>query len=140
MGKRGPAPTPTAKLEKRGSWRAKTRNDEPEGQSVKSASPPRWISKEGKKIWKKVFPIVSNMGIMKESDITALARYCDSMARYKNAQSFIQEHGETYSTTNKFGEEVIKLYPQGNLLLKLEPILIRLEQHFGLTQIGRAHV
>ena len=75
MGKRGPQPTPTAKLANRNSWRAKTRDGEPD---VDPGTPecPQWLTGESREIWDKMTPELVNLGIMSRMDGFAFSRYC----------------------------------------------------------------
>ncbi len=76
IGKRGPQPTPTAILEKRGSWRAKTRNSEPVGVSFNCGCP-EWIDDENAiNKWKELSTLLTNLGVLQSTDNDTLARYC----------------------------------------------------------------
>lgn len=76
MGKRGPQPTPTAILEKRGSWRAKTRNSEPVGVAFDFKCP-EWLDDENAiNKWKELSTFLTNMGVLQKTDNDTLARYC----------------------------------------------------------------
>ena len=67
--------TPTAKLANRGSWRAKTRPNEPQ---VEPGTPPcpEWLTGEAREIWDRLVPELVNLGIMAEMNGFAFARYC----------------------------------------------------------------
>ena len=120
MGKRGPQKTPTNTLEKRGSWRAKTREDEPVFDDVKSYQPPKRLGDEGKKVWNKLFPVLQNKGVIKEPDLQALERYCFWWDRWNM---------------------VIDTCPGDTIQLKkIEEALSKLEASFGLTPATRANI
>ena len=58
MGKRGPTRTPTSVLKLRGSWRAKTRGDEPTPQEGVPESPD-WLSEDEQSVWDRLTPLRS---------------------------------------------------------------------------------
>ena len=74
MGNRGPSKTPTAILEKRGSWRAKVRNGEPVANV--GCEPPSWLNGEALRAWHELEPRLRNMGVVSDIDWRILARYC----------------------------------------------------------------
>lgn len=120
MGKRGPAKTPTAKLEKLGSWRAKVREDEPVYGEVTATRAPSGLGYHGKKIWNRVFPMLANQGVLTDVDLTAFERYC-----------FLWQKWKDESVSDNFDL---------NKLMKIEAGFSRLEQQFGLTPASRPNV
>jgi len=137
MGKRGPAPTPTKILKMRGSWRADGRGEEPEPSS-EIIRCPAWLSHEAKGVWKQTTELLDEMGILSNTDTNALARYCHMFVRWKEAEKFIEEHGEVYVVRDKLEEiQSIRQYPQVVIAHKLALALLRLEQEFGLTPSAR---
>ena len=118
---RGRKKTPTAILEKRGSWRAKTRQHEPIYDPVKSdMAIPSILKAEGKKIWKDIFPRLANMGVLTDVDLAAFTRYCFYWQRWKEALK---------KPETKISD-----------LVKLENIILKLEQQFGLTPVSRPNI
>ena len=81
MGRRGPQPTPTKVLQARGSWRAKTRGDEPQ---VEPGRPPRprWIAPKGKKLFDELAVYLEDIGVMTQLDGLALGLLCDAWSDY----------------------------------------------------------
>jgi len=136
MGKRGPAPTPTKILKMRGSWRADGRGEEPEP-SNEIVQCPAWLSYAAKGIWKQTTELLDGMGILSNTDTNALARYCHMFVRWKKAEKFIEEHGETYTVRDHGEIKSIRQYPQVVIAHKLALALLRLEQEFGLTPSAR---
>ena len=137
MGQRGPAPTPTATLEARGSWRAKTRKDEPVAEGKPRC--PEWLTGDAKKAWRKLMPALHQAGLAGEIDRHALARYCQLWARWCELEQFIAERGTVYPVKNKDGEAVdMKEFPHVGRASKLADQLLKLEQQFGMTPAARA--
>jgi len=137
MGKRGPVKTPTAVLEKRGSWLAKTREDEPQadGAPVK----PDGMSQTAEAIWDRLVPRLSAMGVVGEVDSMAVSRYCDLLALYEDCRSFIQKHGQVMPQKDDAGKVVgFKEFPQVSRMSRIADQLLRLEQQYGMTASARA--
>lgn len=140
MGKRGPRPLPTAVLEARGSRRARQDKNEPQPPAGKGVCPD-WIEPAAKEVWAQMVPILDAMGVLTIADTNALTRYCQMFARWKKAEQFIQQFGETYPV--KSGTGVVKCFfqwPQVNLAQKLSTALTKLEQEFGLTPSARSRI
>ncbi|MCP4569994.1 MAG: P27 family phage terminase small subunit [FCB group bacterium] len=75
MGKRGPQPTPTSILHKRGSWRAALRDGEPEGDG--SAPPmPTGLDEAAETEWNRVIGWLEINDLTSSVDMSALAAYC----------------------------------------------------------------
>ncbi len=122
MGKRGPKPTPTKILALRGSWRAKTRPNEPIPPAGEPAMP-SWLSRSAKATWKSVVPPLVQMGVASSVDRFALARYCETLVTWREAR-------KTHDVP---------------AMVKLSNILSGLESSFGMTpasraELGAAHV
>ena len=138
MGKRGPARTPTNILKMRGSWLADTRVDEPQPEKGRPTCP-AWLDKEAKRYWREIAPQLETMGILGKCDRGALARYCRTWAKWRQAEEFLMEHGDYVTIRNAEGQVVeIKEPPQVARAIRLGDQLLRLEQQFGLTPSARA--
>jgi len=88
MGKRGPAPTPTATLKLRGSWRANTRKNEPRPEP-KIPNAPTWLDAEGKREWKRIAALLEPLRYVSETDRAMLAAYCQSWSDYVAAVKMV---------------------------------------------------
>ena len=120
MGKRGPAKVVTVKLEKRGSWRAKTRKDEPKYGELTENRMPSGLGYHGKKIWQRLLPLMDLEGVLTDTDIAGFERYCFLWQAWK---------------------DLTKEYPLDiNKLMKIESGFSKLEQQFGLTPASRPNV
>ena len=109
MGRRGPKKTPKDVLEKRGSWRAKDvkKKRAPKKRAVKKKpvqkisiikvgrnedpgaynrpAMPQYVTGVARKEWKRIVPILEQMGILAECDRTMLALYCKVFAEWREA-------------------------------------------------------
>src|SRR3990167_11235512 len=89
VGKRGPAPTPTATLKQRGSWRANERKNEPQPER-RIPDCPDWLAPEAAEVWNQMAVLLDAMGVLTVADGNALARYCVLWVRWKRAAIFVQ--------------------------------------------------
>lgn len=131
MGKRGPAPTPTAKLKARGSWRGETRHGEPEAKGDPVA--PEWLSDNSLALWELIVPQLEGMGIAGLIDSMALARYVTLFERWLECEQFLRDNGSTYED----GGGITKEYPQASRASRLADQLLKLEQQYGMTASAR---
>ena len=135
MGGKGPAPTPTNILKARGSWKVNERKDEPEYETVKPKMP-AWLDKEAKKEWRQIAPQLANARVLTKVDCIALARYCQLVSRWKQAEIFLIEHGMTY--VDKF--KSTHPFPQIKISKDCADQLLRMEHEFGLTPSARTRI
>ena len=70
---------------------------------------PDWLMPEAKKEWERLAELMNQMGVLTEVDMAAFAAYCQSYARWKEAQEHITS-GVFFASTfwrklqNIFGE------------------------------------
>lgn len=125
MGKRGPAPTPTALLKARGSWRGASRPGEPQPK-VGEPPKPAGLSKVASTAWDILAPRLAIVRCLAETDGIALARYCELWAAFASLRT---------RRTRK-PDDVNLLYA----MLKAGETMLRLEREFGLTPAARAQL
>ena len=146
MGSRGPSPTPSEVLKRRGSWRANTRPGEPKPEPARP-KPPKWLGPKARQAFLYLSRHLDAMGVLTRLDQNALARYATLWVRYRKAEEFIEKHGDTYVVRDKPGPNGepgqpvgFKTYPQWRHALALAQELVRLEREFGLTPSARARL
>jgi len=141
MGKRGPKPTPTPVLKVRGSWRADTREGEPQPESGRAICPV-WLNDEAKKVWKTIAPVLHPLGLLTKADIRAMGRYCTMTVRWLQAEQFLAKHGDTYPVRKMVDGKLellgMKPFPQVKIAKELNDALLRIEDRFGMTASARA--
>ena len=54
---------------------------------------PEWLLPEAKKEWERLADLMNQMGVLTEVDMAAFAAYCQSYARWKEAQEHIDSEG-----------------------------------------------
>lgn len=138
MSKPGRKKTPTAVLKIRGSWRAKTRKSEPKPPRGKPDCP-EILSEAAKEKWNQLIPILDDMGLLSKIDGDAIARYCESWARWADAIKWIHEKGEFYPLKDDNGNvKCLQQFPQVGIANHMAEQMNRLAAQFGMTPSARA--
>ena len=139
MGKRGPAKTPTSILSRQGSWRAGVREQVEVKSPTGCPDMPEWLSEAEREVWHQVIDRLDLIGTLCQTDGNSIGRYCSLLVRWVLAKQFIEEHGDTYPIKDDKGKLVrFATFPQSMQYKHLLPMLLRLEQEFGLTPASRA--
>lgn len=140
MGRRGPRPLPSAVLEARGSRRAGSRPHEAEAPRGRPVCP-AWLSPEAREVWDHMVPILEQMAVLTIADGNALARYCRLFVRWRKAEDFLDQYGDSHPLKDGNGNvKCFMPFPQVGTAAKLAGLLARLEQEFGLTPSARTRV
>ena len=142
MGKRGPAPTPTALLKLRGSTLV-TQQREKNEVSGPAGLPdaPDWLDDDARAVWDQLVPLLRQMNVLTKIDGHALARYCRLWTRWRKAEDFIDKHGDVYTLRDEAGKpKYVQQFPQVSIAAKLAQQLTRLEQEFGMTPSARSRI
>ncbi len=141
MGRRGPPPQPTRLRLLRGNP-GKRRIDGREPQpKVQTPICPQWLSAKAKQVWRDVVPVLKEMRILARVDRDALTAYCQTHARWKAAEQFLDEHGEIYPVRDEKGNvKRMRPYPQVGIAITLLQMVRSYEQEFGMTPSARTRV
>ena len=98
MAGRKPKPTAVKKLEGNpGKRKLNTKEPNP-GKGMPEC--PAWLLPEAKTEWIRLSEKLNQMGVLTEIDRSAFAAYCQSYARWKEAQEHINSEGAAYETEN----------------------------------------
>lgn len=100
---RGPTPTPTEILRRRGSPLADKRGAEPrppaiaetEIESAEGLAPPIPLDDLAREVWSQVVPIVHAMGVLTRADLWQLARYALAFGEWRKYAAIVARHGAT---------------------------------------------
>tara|TARA_Y100000593_G_scaffold34340_1_gene67365 strand:+ start:1177 stop:1653 length:477 start_codon:yes stop_codon:yes gene_type:complete len=140
MGKRGPAPTPSAVLKLRGSWRADANKAEPKPKAGKPVCP-KWLDKNAKAAWRQLVPQLADMGVLTKIDGQALALLCQTWGKWRKAEEMIAKHGEVYPIKNDAGEvKYLQQSPYVSIARSAADQLSRLFREFGMTPSARTRI
>ena len=97
---------------------------------------PRWLSPVAKKEWKRIVPELENLGLLTCVDGAALEGYCQSYARWVEAEQFMVKHGTIFKTPSGYIQQV----PQVAIAQKYLNIVKAFCGEFGLTPSSRSRV
>lgn len=141
MGLRGPTPTPTEILKRRGSREVAKRDREPRPEKGAPRCP-AWLDKEAKAVWRQLVPQLEALGVVTKIDGNALARYCRLFVRWKQCDAFVRKYGESYIVKDEEGKQIktCQQFPEVGIINRLGVQLLRLEQEFGLTPAARTRI
>jgi len=109
--------------------------DEPEVE-VKIPVPPKHLSKEANEEWRRMAPLLQDMGLISENDRAAFAMYCAAWGDHVKAENMIRKKGHVIVTTN--GNEIQSPWVSISNTAKLNAFKFLTE--FGLTPASRSKV
>ena len=143
MGRRGPARTPSKVVQLRGDpgrrGRARRRAEpKPKAGPVKC---PRWLHKEAKAEWKRVADQLVDLGVVTSIDTTVLAAYCQSYARWHEAELELSDNGATMELYDD--DDIVKYIQQSpwvSIAQKERQMMLRFAQELGLTPSARTRL
>lgn len=100
---------------------------------------PRFLAGEARAEWKRVIPILCNMGVLTVADGKALAAYCSAYAQLAKAEAAIEKYGIICATLDQVtGVAELKVNPavrvKSDALRQMKSFLIE----FGLTPASRS--
>lgn len=99
MGRRGPAPKPTALKLLEGTARPDRMRHEPQPE-IKAPRCPAWLAPAAKSEWRRLAKTLVRVGVLSDLDRAVFACYCQSWARWQQAEEAIQRHGILIKTPN----------------------------------------
>jgi P27 family predicted phage terminase small subunit len=147
MGKRGPAPKPTALRIVHGdkNQHPERVNDAEPLPSAGEVVPPGWLSPEAVEVWGERVPDLVDKRVMTPWDIEAFAVYCDAVVLHRDAAGHLHEEGAVIEAPvfDKNGK------PTGHRMQKSQwayvwkdtaEIIQRYGARFGLTPSDRSQI
>jgi P27 family predicted phage terminase small subunit len=90
---RGPKPTPTQLKILRGNPGRRPLNDQEPQPATADVAPPDWLHGDAAAEWARLAPMLKRLGLLTEIDGRALASYCQTWARWREAETKIEEFG-----------------------------------------------
>lgn len=106
MAIRGPKPKPTAiKILEGNPGKRPLNNKEPQ---PKQGIPecPEWLEPEAKKVWERLAIELAQMGTLTTVDREVFASFCQSYARWKEAEEFLTLHGTIMRTQSGYIQQL----------------------------------
>lgn len=98
-----------------------------------AVKPPSWLSKEARKVWKRVIASLDPLKIVTNADVEQLAMFCDAAARYAECSQIIAKEGIVI-----IGPKGPMQHPAAVAQAKYATIVTRIGSKFGLDPSGRA--
>lgn len=147
MGRRGPAPAPTALKLLQGTRDDRINKDEPVPDTVDPVllAAPEWLHPESLPIWNAYAPDLIRKGVLTAWDIEAFGACVDAAARRRRAVAALKTEGEVIKLPvfNKNGEltgERLGRNPWLVVLTQADGQLQRWAARFGMTPSDRAQL
>ena len=97
---------------------------------------PSWLLPAAKTEWKRMCKQMEHLGILTEVDMAAFAGYCQSYARWKEAEEYITENGITFETPSGYVQQV----PQVSIAQQYLKQMSKFCSDFGLTPSSRVRM
>lgn len=97
---------------------------------------PEWLLPEAKKEWERLADLMNQMGIPTEVDMAAFAAYCQSYARWKEAQEHIDSEGSTFETDKGYQQQT----PWVGIANTNQKLMLQAASEFGLTPSSRSRI
>lgn len=136
MTARGRKPTPTALKVVRGNpGRRPLNQDEPKPR-VRVPAPPRHLSDEAKREWRRVGRQLADAGLVTALDRAALAGYCQAWGRWVEAEELLKRHGMLVKSPNGYP----MMSPYLNVANRAMEQLRLLLTEFGMSPSSRSRV
>lgn len=108
-----------------------------EPKPLKKAPPcPKWLEAEAKKEWRRLAKTLEAMGVLTEADMAAFAGYCQSYARWKEAEGRITDRGLVIRTPSGYPQQV----PYISIAQQYLKLMQQFAEQFGLTPAARSRI
>ena len=79
---------------------------------------------------------MNQMGVLTEVDMAAFAAYCQSYARWKEAQEHIDSEGSTFETDKGYQQQT----PWVGIANTNQKLMLQAASEFGLTPSSRSRI
>ena len=131
----GRPPVPLEIKKRNGSWRGTYNHDaeamKPDDAEGELLMPPAWLRAKGKATWMQMCRELRELGMLKTTDLHALASYCEAWAEYLTLCEDVQ--GEDYTANGR----VNPIYTVRDMAFKR---WIKMASEFGMTPAARMKV
>ena len=134
MAGRKPKPTALKKLEGNPGKRKLNTKEPVPGKGLPDC--PAWLLPDAKEEWQRLSEKLNQMGVLTEVDRSAFAAYCQSYARWKEAQAHISSEGATYETENGMQRP----NPYVAICNTEQRLMMQAASEFGLTPSARSRI
>lgn len=136
MATRGRKPKPTAIKKLEGNPGKRKMNSKEPKPVNGIAKCPDWLLPEAKLEWERLYENLNQLGILTNIDETAFAAYCQSYARWKEAQEHISSEGSTFETEKGYQQQT----PWVGIANTNQRLMMQAAAEFGLTPSARSRI
>lgn len=138
MAVRGRKPKPAELKELQGNpgKRAVPSQRPPPERRRRAPSPPEWLSDDARGEWHRVARVLISTRVLTETDLTALAAYCDAYGRWREARKLLEDQGLTVETM--MGGT--KVHPAWTIANQSMSQMRAFMAEFGMTPSSRSRV
>lgn len=98
---------------------------------------PAWLDREAKAEWRRIVPDLDAMGVLTRVDRSALAAYCATWSRWRDAEEKLQKFGPVLKPT---ASGYLPQSPFVALARTYLEEMTRLMREFGLTPASRSRL
>ena len=144
MGRRGPAPKPTALRVLHGDRADRVNAAEPRPADL-DIEPPDWLSPEAVEVWDRLAGDLTTKGVLTAWDTEAYACWCDAVVRRRKAAAVLAEDGEVielpvYNKNGELAGHRLAKSPWTLVLREADAQVQRYGARFGLTPSDRSQL
>jgi P27 family predicted phage terminase small subunit len=109
---------------------------EPQPTPVTNAAAPDWLDADAQAEWRRVAPMLERTGVLTESDLDALAAYCEAWVTWKGATQKIRQFGMVIKGPRDIPIQSPYVRIAHNALQSMRGLLVE----FGMTPSSRVRV
>ncbi len=100
---------------------------------------PQHLSKEARKEWRRIVPILYQMHIARKPDQAAIAAYCQTYGRWVDAERKMADLGDNALLTKTSNGNIIQS-PLVGIANRSMELMLRFMVEFGLTPSSRSRI
>lgn len=144
MGKRGPAPAPTALKVIRGDKPSRIPTGEPQPDAGEVVAP-SWLSRKAKYVWARLAPDLIKKGVLTTWDVDTFADFCSLVVTNREAIADVEKHGNVITTVIRELSDGTIIYgvsknPNWQIAKESAALLVTIGGRFGLNPSDRAQL
>ena len=136
MGKRGPAPKPTALKQLQGNPGGRALNRREPKPRTRRPKMPAHLSAKAQVEWKRITAELRSMGMLSSADSDALSLYCESYVTWMEALDQVRKLGAIVKSPNGYPIQNPYLAVANSAQKQMQQML----GQFGMTPAARSHL
>lgn len=136
----GPQPKPTyLKILEGNPGKRKLNRREPRFSSD-GLTCPKWLKGDARREWQRLVPMLKRQGVATTVDRAVLAGYCQSYARWKQAEEIIDRCGMVMEFQREDGSTYMQQRPEVSIAQKSFQLMLQASARLGLDPASRSKV